>query len=97
MSPRFVLASALKRRPSFNFTVTREGRKFGIIAVNLGFSITLTLSEKACIAGSRIISQVKLATPLERLINVEATAKGTENLPAKVFFGLGSDSSAARE
>ena len=46
---------------------------------------------------SSTLSQVKLSTPLEPLIRVDATAKGTENLPASVFFGEVSRSWAASE
>ena len=47
-----------------------------------------TFFARAWMASLRIASQVKLATPLPPLISVVATAKGTLNLPARVFAGL---------
>ena len=47
-------------------------------------------------SGLRTASQVKLDKALELVTSLVATAKGTENLAAKVFWGAGSFNSAAK-
>ena len=60
-------------------------------------STTFTRCAKAMILGFTTFGIVKLSTPVEPLTNAEATANGTENLPASTFLGEGSSSSTARE
>ena len=76
--------------------MTREGLSLGNLALMAGSWATLTFLAKFKIFGLRTASHVKLESALELLKMRVATAKGTENLAAKVLLGAGSFNSAAK-